>query len=247
MYAGTIEERTTQQREDLILEHLPQVRLIARRIHERLPPSVSIEDLISSGTIGLIGAIDNFNPAHNVKLNTYAEYRIRGAILDGLRSQDWAPRQKRRMARDIEAAIFALEQRHARAPSEDEIAAELKLSVGDYRQRLIEIEGLQIGELEHESGDDNYNLLKYVCDNEANTPARILEQAELERIVATAIERIPKIERTVLSLYYHEELNLREIAEIMDLHLSRISQLKSQAILRLRAFLEKCWPVQRGI
>src|SRR5579862_10053817 len=114
-----------EERERLILEHLPRVRLIARRIHERLPESVNLEDLISTGTIGLIAAIDRFDPRHNVKLKTYAEYKIRGAILDSLRGLDWAPRQQRRRAKQIEAAICTAEQRLHRMPSEEEIAAEL--------------------------------------------------------------------------------------------------------------------------
>src|SRR5437763_14875957 len=142
-------EDTAQERERLILEHLPQVRLIARRIHERLPESVSLEDLVSTGTIGLIAAIDNFDPAHNVKLKTYAEYKIRGAILDSLRGLDWAPRQKRRMAKQIEAAIVAAEQKLQRAPLEEEIAAQLNLSVDEYRGWLVEIRGLNFGNVEY--------------------------------------------------------------------------------------------------
>src|ERR1700693_5501693 len=118
------EEIAGNERERLILEHLPQVRLIARRIQERLPENISLDDLISTGVIGLISAIDNFDPSHNVKLKTYAEYKIRGAILDSLRGLDWAPRQKRKMAKQIESAIARLEQRLQRTPSEDEIAAE---------------------------------------------------------------------------------------------------------------------------
>jgi len=116
---------TNEERDRLIMEHLPQVRLIARRIQERLPESVSLDDLVSTGVVGLISAIDNFDPTHNVKLKTYAEYKIRGAILDSLRGLDWAPRQKRRRAKQIEAAIAVAEQRLKRTPSEDEIAAEL--------------------------------------------------------------------------------------------------------------------------
>src|SRR5580692_7813517 len=125
-------EIAAQQRGRVILEHLPQGRLIARRIHERLPESVNLDDLISTGTIGLIAAIDRFDPRHNVKLKTYAEYKIRGAILDSLRGLDWAPRQQRRRSKQIEAAMATAEQRLYRAPTEDEIAAELKLSLEEY-------------------------------------------------------------------------------------------------------------------
>src|SRR5258708_22971252 len=125
---------TEERREELILEHLPQVRLIARRIHERLPDSISLDDLVSTGVLGLISAIDNFDPVHNVKLKTYAEYKIRGAILDSLRGLDWAPRQKRRKSKQIEAAIAVVEQRLQGPASEDEIAAELDITLEEYHQ-----------------------------------------------------------------------------------------------------------------
>src|SRR5579864_3921019 len=140
MYSDPIAiEIAADERERLILEHLPQVRLIARRIQERLPENISLEDLISTGVVGLISAIDNFDPSHNVKLKTYAEYKIRGAILDSLRGLDWAPRQKRRKAKQIEAAITAAEQRLQRSPVEEEIAAELEVSLEEYHQWLVEI------------------------------------------------------------------------------------------------------------
>ena len=126
-YGAYQEAPSTEDRERLILEHLPQVRLIARRIHDRLPESVSLDDLVSTGIVGLISAIDRFDSSHNVKLKTYAEYKIRGAILDSLRGMDWAPRQQRKRVKMIEAAIATLEQRNHRAPSEDEIARELGL------------------------------------------------------------------------------------------------------------------------
>ncbi len=130
MYSYAVSDMIGEdERERLILEHLPQVRLIARRIQERLPESVTLEDLISTGVIGLISAIDNFDPSHNVKLKTYAEYKIRGAILDSLRGLDWAPRQKRRKAKQIEAALSRAEQRLKRSPTEDEIAYELEISL----------------------------------------------------------------------------------------------------------------------
>src|ERR1700750_2633502 len=130
---GVPEVITEAEREQLILEHMPQVRLIARRIQERLPENISLEDLVSTGVIGLIAAIDNFDPTHNVKLKTYAEYKIRGAILDSLRGLDWAPRQKRKKAKQIEGAIAAAEQRLQRAPIEEEIAEQLHLTVDEYR------------------------------------------------------------------------------------------------------------------
>jgi RNA polymerase sigma factor for flagellar operon FliA len=247
MYAYRIAEETaTDERERLILEHLPQVRLIARRIQERLPENISLDDLISTGVIGLISAIDHFDPTHNVKLKTYAEYKMRGAILDSLRGLDWAPRQKRKKAKQIEAAITAAEQKLQRAPIEEEIAAQLNLSVEEYRGWLIEIRGLNFGNVEYASGETGRDVLQFVADDEDNLPSKLFERAELERLLAEAIGHMPRIEQTVLSLYYHEELTLREIAGIVDLHESRISQLKAQAILRIRSHVEKRWPGPRG-
>jgi RNA polymerase sigma factor for flagellar operon FliA len=235
------------EREQLILQHLPQVRLIARRIQERLPENISLEDLVSTGVIGLIAAIDNFDPAQNVKLKTYAEYKIRGAILDSLRGLDWAPRQKRRQAKQIERAISAAEQRLKRAPSEDEIAEQLEISLEEYHEWLVEIRGLNIASLEYTSGDQTKDLLHYLPDGDDNLPSTLLEKSELERLLAESIDGIPAMERTVLGLYYQEELTLREIAQVVNLHESRISQLKSQAILRLRSHLAMQWPASRGM
>lgn len=246
--AGT---QSAEEREQLILEHLPQVRLIARRIHDRLPESVSLDDLVSTGIVGLISAIDRFDSSHNVKLKTYAEYKIRGAILDSLRGLDWAPRQQRKRSKQIEAAISRIEQRLHRSPSEDEIAAELNLTMEEYHGWLIDVRGLNLGSLESAAPEDDSNqsrdLLKYISGDEENWPSRLLERSELQRLLAEAITKMPDVEKTVLSLYYHEELTLREISKIVHLHESRISQLKSQAILRLRSYMEKRWPNPRGI
>lgn len=234
-------------REQLILEHLPQVKLIARRIHERLPVSVSLDDLISTGVVGLIAAIDKYDARHDVKLKTYAEYKIRGAILDSLRGLDWAPRQQRKRAKLIEAAIAALEQEHHRMPTEEEIAKYLNLPVAEYQEWLSDARGLTLGSLENAgTEDEGCDLLRYLADSDEHWPSQIVERAELERLLAEAIEKMPELERTVLSLYYYEEMTLREIAKIVDLHESRISQLKSQAILRLRSYMQKRWPQQRS-
>ena len=234
------QELSADQREAQILEHLPQVRLIAKRIHERLPDGVSLEDLVSVGTLGLIAAIDRFDPTHNVKLRTYAEYKIRGAILDSLRGLDWAPRQQRRKAKMIEGAIAALEQQLHRLPKEEEIALELGLSLEEYHDWLVDVRAVNVGSLEFSSLDDEgHDLLRYISDDEENWPSRILERAELEKLLTEAIQKMPKVERLVITLYFHEELTLREIAKVVKLHESRVSQLKSQAILRLRGHLTK--------
>jgi RNA polymerase sigma factor for flagellar operon FliA len=248
MYSCEVDDSVTEDREALIIEHLPQVRLIARRIHERLPGHVSLEDLISNGTLGLISAIDNFDLTQKVKLKTYAEYRIRGAILDGLRGMDWAPRGRRKLSRQIETAIASSEQRLGRVPSEEEIAQELGIPVEEYREWLVDTENLQIGELEFSSPEgESCNVLKYVADSASRQPSQLAERSALELLLAGQISRMPKIERTVLSLYFYEEMSLKEIGQIMDLHVSRISQLKTQAILRLRCVLQKRWPGMSGI
>jgi RNA polymerase sigma factor for flagellar operon FliA len=241
------EEGATEERERLILEHLPQVRLIARRIRDRLPENVSVEDLVSAGIVGLIAAVDQYDPAHNVKLKTYAEHKIRGAILDSLRGLDWAPRQRRKKAKQIEFAISRAEQRLHRIPGEDDIAAEMGVELEEYHRWLVEVQGLNIGSLEY-SGEDGEGkgLLEYLSDNQDQLPSRVLERSELEQLLSEAIRKIPPMERTVLGLYYLEELTLREIAQVVDLHESRISHLKSQAILRLRADIEKVWPNHAG-
>ncbi len=242
-YYYPVDAISPEERERLIIEHLPQVRLIARKIHERLPDSIVLDDLLSAGVVGLIQAIDNFDPRQNVKLRTYAEFRIRGAILDSLRDTDWAPRMKRRLARELEEAVSKAEQRFGRTPDEAEIAAELGISVEIYRQRLGEVAGLDIGELEFVRDErENPVLMKYVSTPDGESPAQQLERSELEKLVAGCIDGIPKIERTVLSLYFHEELTLKEIGEVMGLHYSRVSQIKSQAILRLRNAIGRRWP-----
>src|SRR5438477_12064539 len=187
---------TAEAREQLILEHLPQVKLIARRIHERLPVSVSIDDLISTGVLGLIAAIDRYDEKHDVKLKTYAEYKIRGAILDSLRGLDWAPRQQRKRSKQIEAAISVAEQRLHRAPSEEEIARQLDVTLEEYHEWLVDIRGVNLGSLEvSHPEEEGRNLLEYVSDDEENWPSRLLERSESQKLLAGAIEKMPSTER----------------------------------------------------
>jgi RNA polymerase sigma factor for flagellar operon FliA len=216
------------------------VSLIANRIHDRLPGHVCLDDLVSSGVMGLLAAVDNFDPSLNVQLNTYAERKIRGAILDGLRELDWAPRETRKRSRWIEAAIHRASQRASQDPSEEQIADELSIPVAEYRRWLAEVQSIELEPLESGPGDrPGGDLLSLVSGDQL--PSRVLERSELGRILALAIERMPKMERTVLSLYYYQELSLREIAGVVGMHLSRVGQLRAQAILRLRCHLERVW------
>lgn len=237
-----------EARERLILEHLSNVRWIAMRIHERIGGAVGLEDLISSGVIGLINAVDSYDPKYNVKLKTYAEHRIRGAILDSIRGLDGIPAHKRKHLKHIEAAIVAAEQRLQRVPSEEEIAAELNMSLAEYQEALVDVRGVSLGSLDEVSdGFSESKLLRYVADNADEQPGKILERAELEKLVTDAVGKMPRVERTILTLYFKEEQNLQEIAEILGMHTTRVCQLKSQAILRLRAYVSKKWPSTRGI
>jgi RNA polymerase sigma factor for flagellar operon FliA len=242
-----IDADAIHRREKLVIEHLPQVRIIAGRIHDRLPRHIALEDLVSSGVVGLLSAIDNFDPSYNVQLKTYAEARIHGAIIDSLRELDWAPRETRKFSKLIQGAIRKLQQQFGREPAEDEIAAELKLPLAEYQEKLNESQAVEIQRLEHAGSDDqSRDLLNIVSGDEELWPSRIVERSELERILTQAIDRMPKQERTVLSLYYFEELTLREIGEVMGMHLSRCGQLRVQAILRLRSHMERVWAPKRG-
>ena len=236
------------EREKLILEHLSHVRWVAMRIHEKIGGAVSLEDLVSSGVIGLINAVDSYDPKFNVKLKTYAEHRIRGAILDSIRGLDGIPAHKRKHLKQVEAAIAVAEQRLQRIPTEEEIAAELGISLSAYQEMLAELRGVTLGSLDEVAdGFSESKLLRYVAHDEENMPARMLERAELEKLLIAAVSKMPRLERTILTLYYKEEQNLQEIAQILGIHTTRVCQLKSQAVLRLRAYVMKKWPSSRGI
>jgi len=230
------------------MEHLPQVRWIANRIYDKLGGAISLEDLISTGIVGLINAIDSFDPRHNVKLKTYAEHKIRGAILDSIRGLDGIPAHKRKRLKEMEHAIVQVENRLQRSATDEEIAAELKMSLSEYQDTLLELRAVSLGSLDEVPEDHTESrLIKYVPYDEDEQPARIFERAQLEKLMAEAIDKMPKLEKTILSLYYKEGQNLRDIAQILDIHITRASQLKSQAILRLRAFMNKKWPSTKGI
>ena len=207
------------QREQLILDHIPRVRNIARGIRQRLPESVSLDDLVSTGVVGLIAAIDRFDEGHNVKLTTYAEYKIRGAILDSLRSLDWAPRQSRRRSKQVKKAIATLEQRFGRSPDEEEIAGELGVTLNEYHGWLVATTGLEMESLET------------VQDSAAYTA----KHNELRILLNVAIAKLPDMERLIVSLHCYEQLPSREIAARTGLSESRVSQLKSRAIERLQS------------
>ncbi len=237
-------EAPSAERDRLIIEHLPQVKLIASRIHDKVPNSVCLDDLVSAGVLGLIDAVDHFDRSMNVKLKTYAEHKIRGAILDSLRSLDWAPRNKRRKSKQIEQAIAVSEKRLQRTPTEAEVAAVLEITVKEYHRWLVETRGVNLAPIEQAGRGDGEptDVLRFVSDDEDHWPSNLFERAELSRLVAAAIERLPDVERTIVSLYYQKELTLRQISKVVHLHETRVSQLKSQAVHRMRSSLRAKWP-----
>ncbi len=240
---GYIPTAVVSDRDRLILEHLSQVKLIARRISDRLPGLVSLEDLVSAGTVGLISAIDRFDESQGVKLKTYAEFKIKGAILDSLRSLDWAPRSQRRRARALQSATAEVEQRlNSRAPVE-EVALELGISVAECQDWMRDTRSLSFESLDASTVDDEGVMLgRQVAAGAEVLPSRFIEEQELRDMLAEAIRHMPRQERLVLSLVFHEELSLREISRIMGLHESRISQIKVRALERMRELMENQWP-----
>jgi RNA polymerase sigma factor FliA len=226
------------EEERLLLEHLPIVRFLARRIHERLPQHVEMEDLVSAGVVGLMDAFTKFDPRKKVQFRSYAQFRIRGAILDSLRTLDWSPRELRRKGRAVEEAIRVLTARLGRAPDEMEIAAELDVSLDQYQALLGNLKGLEIGTLHAEHNEDSgEEELAYVPGQPEDDPLFRCLRGELKERLADSIERLPERERLVMTLYYYEELTMREIGLALGVVESRISQIHASAVVHLRAAL----------
>jgi RNA polymerase sigma factor for flagellar operon FliA len=229
-------------RDRLIVTYAPLVKYVAGRLGSGLPAHVDDEDLVSYGLLGLIGAIERYDPDRDVKFETYAIARIRGAIIDELRALDWVPRSVRSRARDIERAIAELEGKLGRVPADEEIAAKLGLSNEELDESLSEIARSSIAALDElwtisGSSGDQVALIDTIEDTEAPDPQGALSQTELREAIADAIARLPEREKLVVTLYYYEELTLREIGEVLGVTESRVSQLHTKAILRLKARL----------
>jgi RNA polymerase sigma factor for flagellar operon FliA len=226
------------ERQRLLTENLPEVRYIARRIHDRLPSHVPFDDLVHAGILGLIDAVDKFDPRKNVQLKSYARFRIRGAILDSLRQMDWSPRNLRRQARRIEDAIRELTVELGHAPSEPEIAAKLDLPLQDFQHLLGELRSLDIGSLQAQyeiTGDEPASAVSTRPDED---PFHLTLRAELRVLLAGAIEELDAKERQVLGLYYLEELTMKEVGLVMGIGESRVSQIHTAALIRLRTRLQ---------
>jgi RNA polymerase sigma factor FliA len=240
---GATEGGSATDRDMLLMEHLPTVRYLARRIHERLPQHVELDDLVSAGVVGLIDAFSKFDHKKKVQFKSYAQFRIRGAILDSLRTLDWSPRELRRKGRAVEEAIRAVTQRVGRAPSEQEIAREMELTLAEYQALLGDLKGLEIGSLHMERSEDSGDEeLAYVPGAPEDDPLFRCLKGEMKQRLADAIDELPEKERMVLTLYYYEELTMKEIGLTLGVVESRVSQIHSSAVLRLRASLASLRP-----
>jgi RNA polymerase sigma factor for flagellar operon FliA len=227
----------------LLTEHMPLVKRLAHQMKAKLPPSVEVDDLVQAGMIGLLDAISRYEENHGAQFETYAVLRIRGAMLDELRSNDWMPRSTRQNMRKVEQAMAALQQQLGRPPSESEVARSLKLSLADYQEMLGDSGGHQLVYYEdfHDSEDGNDSFLdRYAVDDE--DPLRSLLETDFRQAVIDAIDALPPREKMLMGLYYEEELNLKEIGAVMGVSESRVSQLHTQAVARLRSYLkERAW------
>ncbi|MFB3901859.1 MAG: sigma-70 family RNA polymerase sigma factor [Acidobacteriota bacterium] len=241
--AEAYEAQSRADRDQVILEHLPRVRYIAQRIAARLPRGVQLDDLVSSGILGLLDAYEKFDPEKGVSFRTYASLRIKGAILDSLRGLDWAPRELRSRSREIEQAYARLEQKLSRAATDEEVAAELEIDLKTFHTLLERLNGLSVGHFSSVEGDPsavdaNNNAFWYSPVSPGDSPFESVSKAELRRLLAGIIEQLPRREQLLLSLYYKEELTMKEIGPILGVKESRVSQLHTRAVLRIRARLQ---------
>ena len=229
-------------RDSLILSYSPLVKYVAGRMSSGLPAHIEEADLISYGLLGLIGALERFDPGREIKFETYAIARIKGSIIDELRSLDWVPRSVRSRAREIERVCALLENRLQRAPSDEEIAAELNISMEEFHRALSQISTTSLVALDElwaisGSDGDTASLIDTLEDPKSRDPSRILDLSEMKSRLAVAIDALPPREKIVIALYYYESLTLREIGEVLGVTESRVSQLHTKAILRLKGRL----------
>lgn len=230
-------------KDSLLTAHMPLVKRLAHHMKAKLPPSVEVDDLVQAGMIGLLDAISRYEDTHGAQFETYAVLRIRGAMLDELRNSDWLPRSMRQNMRKIESAMATLQQRLGHPPTESEVAKMLKLSLADYQEMLADGGGHQLlyyEDFHDDDGNDSF-LDRYASDENAD-PLRSLLDGDFRQAVIDAIDRLPEREKMLMGLYYEEELNLKEIGAVMGVSESRVSQLHTQAVARLRASLrERSW------
>lgn len=225
------------EKERVIREFLPFIKYTAHRLSWRLPPQLTVDDLVSSGLMGLLDALDKFEQGR-VKLKTYAEIRIRGAMFDELRAVDWVPRSMKKKAGELKSAVSSLEKRLGRAPEDEEIVRELGISLDDYYRTLRDASGaiaVRFEDFRENDSGDGLNIMECMADPNAEDPHEALEESDLREAIAGLIDELPEKEKLILSLYYWEELTMKEIGRVLELTESRVCQLHSQALLRLKS------------
>ncbi|MCA9800000.1 MAG: FliA/WhiG family RNA polymerase sigma factor [Cyanobacteria bacterium HKST-UBA06] len=230
-----------QYREQIILRYLHLVRYVVSRLPVSLPTSIAHEDLVSYGTMGLMEAVERYDLSRGLKFETYAVTRIRGAIIDQLRFQDWVPRGVRKRSKDLGEAMVRLEEKNGRPPTEDELCAELNVTKARLKTMVAESNNLLISLDEHRGSDDSSgagSLMDLVEDMNSPDPEADMEAVELKKRLANAIGKLPEREKLLIALYYHENMTLKEIGEVINVSESRVCQLHAQAILRLRGNLD---------
>jgi RNA polymerase sigma factor for flagellar operon FliA len=229
-------------RERLILEYAPTIKYIAQRIAARLPPHISLDDLINAGVIGLIDAIEKYDPSRDNTFKTYAEFRIRGTMLDELRSLDWVPRSVRQKEGALERAYGELERTLGRSAHDEEVAALLGIGIEEFYAWCNQVKGVSLLSLEapglRSTDGETLNLMDLVSTDIAKSPAQLVQAHRLKALVAEAIDDLPYQEKVVISLYYYEELTMKEIGKVLDITESRVSQIHTKSILRLRSMLK---------
>jgi len=232
----------TLDRDAQLRKYSPLVHRLAHHMIAKLPASVDVEDLIQVGMIGLTEALTRFEPSQGVQFETFASQRIRGAMLDELREGDWMSRGSRKLQKDIEQAVQRLEQRLSRPPKESEIAAELGMGLSEYQETLARVRGTQLVYLEDLAGkgdDEDHFLDRYLPADAQSDPQSMLGDQRMRQALVEAIEKLPEREQYVMSMYYEHDMNLKEIAAVLGVTESRVSQLHSQSIARLRARLRE--------
>jgi RNA polymerase sigma factor for flagellar operon FliA len=241
---AVVEMPAAGDREQILLEHMLLVRMVAYRIQQRLPQSVEFDDLVSAGVVGLIDAYNKFNPKKEVLFHSYAAVRIRGAILDSLRGMDWAPREIRRKAREIEEAAQCLLQRLGRQPQQSEVAAELGIAFASFQKLLMTVKGLEIGSLQEPRCEGSLEEeMVYIETDPEDDPLHRCMRSERAANLSAVVAELPKREQRVLQLYYVEEMTMREIGLVLGLVESRVSQIRTAVIevLRARMGCEVIW------
>ena len=235
-------EITTENREEVIKRYSPMIKYVANRIAMRLPPHIEVDDLISVGVLGLMDAISKYDSSRGAKFKTYAEFRVRGAILDELRAMDWVPRSIRQKASNVDKVVQGLQSKLSRVPEDEEVAKEMGLSLDQFHNTLNETKSVPIFSLEDlgiakESGEQQ-SLLDCLAGKADADPQTQIRLIELKEIIAKAIDALPEKERLMVSLYYYEELTMKEIGAVLEITESRVSQIHSKAVYRLRTKLK---------